>query len=62
MPKKSSKEYTKIKDSYLKYLKNYRNLNRGSIAGSTPFHIFYLYKTYVIRYMEPNRIMAHNYK
>lgn len=62
MPKKSDKEYLKIKGAYARYLAFYKFLNKGSLHGSTPFDVFYIYKSYIIRYMEPHRITAHSYK
>ena len=62
MPKKSTKEYLKIRDAYISYLAFYKQLNKGSLRGATSFDIFYIYKTYIIRYMEPHRITAHSYK
>lgn len=62
MPKQSTKDYMKIRDAYISYLRYYKLLNHGSLKGATTFNIFYMYKNYVMRYMEPHRITAHSYK
>lgn len=56
------KEYLKIRDAYLSYLASYKHLNKGSLQGATPYAVFYFYKTYIMKYMEPHRITAHAYK
>ncbi len=62
MPKKSIKEYMKVRDSYMCYIRNYKYLNKGSLLGATSFGVFYFYKTYSMKYMDPHRITAHSYK
>lgn len=57
-----TREYLKIRDAYTNYLKAYKKMNKGSTEGATTFDAFYLYKTYIVKYMEPHRITAHAYK
>jgi hypothetical protein len=58
----SSKEYSKLKETYLRYLESYKNLNKGSVEGATPFSVFYIYKNYVVRYMDPHRVISNSLK
>ena len=62
MQPKITKDYNKIRETYLNYLASYKQLNKGSLKGATPYSVFYIYKTYVIRYMEPARLTASSYK
>jgi hypothetical protein len=57
-----TEQYAKTKEAYLNYLDAYKKLNKGTLKGATPFAIFYLYKTYIIRYMDPQKINSNTYK
>jgi hypothetical protein len=46
----TSKDYLKIKERYLNYLKTYRSLNNGSDDGATTLNQFYIFWTYTLRY------------
>lgn len=62
MPKKSVKEYNKVREAYTNYLGAYRFLNNGSAEGASTFAQFYIYKTYTIKYLDINRLATGPYK
>ncbi len=55
-------EYNKIKETYLNYIKAYKELNHGSTVGATPFAKFYIYRTFTSKYTDPRKFMAHVYR
>ena len=55
---KKQPEYSKLKESYKRYLASYKFFNKGSLEGVTPFNLFYLNKVYVSKYSDPRRLMA----
>jgi len=57
----SSKDYNKLKDAYIRYVKTYRLLNGGSSKGVTPFQVFYTYQTFVTKYSDPRSFMLFGY-
>jgi hypothetical protein len=55
-------EYKKIKETYFKYVENYKKLNKGSAKGITTFAFFYIYRTYTNKYSDSKKLMSHVYK
>lgn len=54
-------QYAKIRASYMKYLATYKQLNKGSTEGATPFGRFYMNETYNVVYTDERTIALMSY-
>lgn len=50
--------FDKIVKKYKDYVALYKYFNNGSVKGITPFEVFYWRFTYLMRYEDPQRVMA----
>lgn len=58
----TGREFQRLKNMYLAYLKSYKELNKGSIEGATPFGTFYVLMTYSSKYNDLRVLASLGYK
>lgn len=54
-------QYAKIRASYMRYLAVYKQLNKGSTEGATPFGKFYMNEIYNVVYNDERTIALMSY-
>lgn len=58
----TGKELAKLVAAHKRYLETYAALNNGSLLGATPFHKFFVYKTYTTKYSDARACAPMGYR